>query len=92
MHPLSSLYPSKCGTSITTRDHATWVVNTLKLLEQFPAIKLPDDEEGHNEDMDTREGPDSPDTDNNNRGEQHGNYNKQQGEGTICTRDTTATP
>jgi len=56
MHPLNSLDPSKCGASITARDRTTWAVNTLKPLEQFPTIKLPDDEEGQNEDMDIREG------------------------------------
>jgi hypothetical protein len=55
MHPLNNLDPSKCGNCITARDRATWAVNTLKLLEQFPTIKLPDDE-GHIEEMDTREG------------------------------------
>ena len=56
MHPLSSLDPSKCGMGITTRDRATWALTTLKMLEQFPAIKLPEDEEAQGEDMDTREG------------------------------------
>jgi hypothetical protein len=43
MHPISSMDPSKCGTCITARDRATWAVTTLKFLEQFPSIKLPDD-------------------------------------------------
>ncbi len=30
-------------------------MTTLKLLEQFPSIMLPDDEEGNIEDMDIRE-------------------------------------
>ncbi len=30
------------------------------MLEQFPAIKLPDDEEGQGEDMETKEGQISP--------------------------------
>jgi len=47
MHPLSNLDSSKCGTCITSRDRGTWAVNTLKLLDQFPTIKLPDDEEGN---------------------------------------------
>ena len=56
MHPLSIMDPSKCGAGITARDRSTWSVNTLKLLEQFPTIKRPDDEEGQNEDMDIGEG------------------------------------
>jgi hypothetical protein len=36
MHLLGSLDPSKCGMGITARDRTTWVVTTLKLLEQFP--------------------------------------------------------
>ena len=60
MHPLNILDPSKCGTNITTRDRATWAVTTLKLLEQFPTIKLPDHEEGYNEGIDTIEGQISP--------------------------------
>jgi hypothetical protein len=56
MHLLNSLDPSKCGMGITTRDRATWAVTALELLEQFLTIKLPEDEEGQGEDMDTREG------------------------------------
>ena len=92
MHPLINPDPSKCGTCITARDRAKWAVTTLKMLEQFPAIKLPDDEEGHNEDIATKEGQiQSPDTKSSSRSEKHGNHNKQQGEGTRCTRDTTTT-
>jgi hypothetical protein len=62
MHPLSSLDPSKCGMGITAMDRTTWVATTLKLLEQFPAIILPEDEEEQGEDMDTKEGQPPPST------------------------------
>ena len=86
MHPLNSLEPSKCGTSITARDRATWAVNTLKLLEQTDGRRRRTKRGyGH------QRRSNSPDTYRSNRSERHGNHIKQQEEGTSCTRETTST-
>jgi len=53
-YPRSDLDPSSCGPGATPRDKSTWVVNTLKVMDQFPAVTIPDhDEHSETVDMDT---------------------------------------
>ena len=40
MHPMSSFDPSNCGTGTTPRGRNTWVISTLKLMEQFTQRSL----------------------------------------------------
>ena len=56
MHPLSALDPVNCGPGTTPRDKTTWVGNTLKVMEHFDPIPLPEEEAPPNtEEMDTNE-------------------------------------
>ena len=59
-HPLSSLDPINCGQGTTPRDRNTWVINTLKVLEHFTTIPLPEAAEGNTVDMDAMEGLPTP--------------------------------
>jgi hypothetical protein len=45
--PLSDLDPSNCRPGITIRDKSVWVINTLKVIEQFPADITPDQDAAH---------------------------------------------
>ena len=56
MHPLSALDPISCGPGTTLRYKSTWAVNTLKIMEQFEPIPIPDQEDPPDiEAMDTGE-------------------------------------
>ena len=59
-HPLSSLDPSICGPGTTPRDHNTWVINNLKVMDHFTTIPLPNVAERNTNDMDNREGQPTP--------------------------------
>jgi hypothetical protein len=48
VHPQSDLDSGKCGAGTTLRDRHTWVVNTLKMLEQLPEVKPPDIDQPNN--------------------------------------------
>jgi hypothetical protein len=50
---MSSLDPINCGPGTTPRDRNTWVINTMKVMEHFTVIPLPNDAEGKTFDMDT---------------------------------------
>jgi hypothetical protein len=39
IHPLSDLNSSNCGPGTTNRGKSAWVINTLKVVEQFPGNK-----------------------------------------------------
>jgi len=55
-HPLSSMDPMNCEPRTTPRDCNSWVINTMKVLEHFIAIPMPEAAEGNTVDMDTMEG------------------------------------
>jgi len=38
--------PINCGLGTTPRDRNTWVINTLKVMDHFTTIPLPNDAEG----------------------------------------------
>ena len=42
MHPLLALDPINCSVGPTPIDRRTWVVNTVKLMENFEPITTPD--------------------------------------------------
>ena len=44
IHHLSDLDPTNCGPDTTPKDICTWVVNTLKAMEQYTAVAIPDQE------------------------------------------------
>ena len=56
IHPLSDLDQSNCGPGTIIRDISAWVINTLIVMEIFPAGITPDQGAKHAiEDMDTGE-------------------------------------
>jgi len=60
MHPLSALDLVNRGPGTTPRDRNTWVITTLKVMEHFTTIPLPNVAEGNIVDMDTMEGLPTP--------------------------------
>ena len=47
VHLLSNLDPINCGPGTILRDKSLWVINALKVMEQFPAIITPGQDSAH---------------------------------------------
>jgi len=48
VHPKSDLDPENCGAGTPLRAKHTWVVNTLKMLDQLPQVEPPDIDQPNN--------------------------------------------